>query len=219
MRRRTISARWILDALAVLLVGLALACGGGDSAPPSENGADGGGGAALAPVQLQLNWKPEPQFGGFYAAQVIGAYAKQGLQVEIRPGGASAPTVDMLGAGTVEFAVVSGDEIVRARANGNAIVGLFAAYQTNPQGIMTRAARGFTTIADIFSHPAPWRSSAACPTRASWRRSTASTSCASCRRRSATSASTAPIPSTRCSASSPRSRSRPRRSASRRRPS
>jgi NitT/TauT family transport system substrate-binding protein len=59
----------------------------------------------------------------------------------------------MLGAGTVEFAIVSGDEIVRARANGNLIVGVFAAYQTNPQGIMTRAARGFTTIADIFSHP------------------------------------------------------------------
>ena len=125
---------------------------------------DGGGSAAtptaavprrraLVAVQLQLNWKPEPQFGGFYAAQVIGAYAKHGLEVEIRPGGASAPTVDMLGAGTVPFAIVSGDEIVRARANGNLIVGLFAAYQTNPQGIMTRAARGFTTIADVFSHP------------------------------------------------------------------
>ena len=148
-------------ALAVLLVGVALACGGddsaptkskegGDSAPQSESGA---GGRVLVPVQLQLNWKPEPQFGGFYAAQVIGAYAKHGLEVEIRPGGASAPTVDMLGAGTVEFAIVSGDEIVRARANGNPIVGIFAAYQTNPQGIMTRAARGFTAIADIFSHP------------------------------------------------------------------
>jgi NitT/TauT family transport system substrate-binding protein len=104
-------------------------------------------------LQLQLNWKPEPQFGGFYAAEIAGAYARRGLAVEVRPGGASAPTVDMLGAGTVPFAIVSGDEIVRARSNGNLIVGLFAAYQTNPQGIMTRAARGFTTIADIFSHP------------------------------------------------------------------
>ena len=59
----------------------------------------------------------------------------------------------MLGAGTVPFAIVSGDEIVRARSTGNLIVGVFAAYQTNPQGIMTRAARGFTTIADVFRHP------------------------------------------------------------------
>jgi NitT/TauT family transport system substrate-binding protein len=61
----------------------------------------------------------------------------------------------MLGAGTVPFAIVSADEIVRARATGNRIVGLFAAYQTNPQGIMTRASRGFTSIAvaDVFTHP------------------------------------------------------------------
>jgi NitT/TauT family transport system substrate-binding protein len=104
-------------------------------------------------VKLQLNWKPEPQFGGFYAAQEAGAYAKHGLAVDIRPGGSSAPTVDMLGAGTVEFALVSGDEIIRARSNGNRIVALFAVYQTNPQGIMTRASRGFTSLADVFRVP------------------------------------------------------------------
>lgn len=104
-------------------------------------------------LKLQLNWKAEPQFGGFYAAQVIGAYEKNELQIEINQGGAGAPTSEMIGAGTVPFGIVSADEIVRARARGNYIVGLFAVYQTNPQGIMTRAARGFTTIEDIFTHP------------------------------------------------------------------
>ena len=108
--------------------------------------------AALTGVKLQLNWKPEPQFGGFYAAQVNGAYAKHKLDAEITPGGAGAPTVEMIGAGTVPFAVVSGDEIIRARATGNRIVALFAVYQINPQGIMTRASRGFKAIDDIFSH-------------------------------------------------------------------
>jgi NitT/TauT family transport system substrate-binding protein len=104
-------------------------------------------------LTLQLNWKPEPQFGGFYAADVIGAYAKHGLLVDVRPGGAGAPTIDMVGAGTVPFAIVSADEIVRARANGNAVVALFAVYQTNPQGIMTRASRGFKSLADVFANP------------------------------------------------------------------
>jgi NitT/TauT family transport system substrate-binding protein len=103
-------------------------------------------------VTLQLNWKAEPQFGGFYAAEVEGIYARHGLNVKITQGGAGAPTVDMIGAGTVPFAIVSGDEIVRARANGNPIVALFAVYQTNPQGIMTRASRGFRTLADVFTH-------------------------------------------------------------------
>jgi NitT/TauT family transport system substrate-binding protein len=104
-------------------------------------------------VTLQLNWKPEPQFGGFYAAEVEGIYGRHGLDVTITAGGAGAPTVDMIGAGTVPFAIVSGDEIIRARANGNPVVALFAVFQTNPQGIMTRAARGFKTLGDVFTHP------------------------------------------------------------------
>ncbi len=119
---------------------MALGCGG-------DRGSSG-----ATKLTLQLNWKPEPQFGGFYAAQVIGAYAKHGLNVDIRQGGASAPTVDMLAAGTVPFAIVSGDEIVIARARGKKIVALFAVYQTHPQGIMCRASRGFTKLEDIFTH-------------------------------------------------------------------
>ncbi len=115
-----------------------------------ENDSSRGGNRSK--VTLQLNWKPEPQFGGFYAAQVDGIYERHGLDVTITAGGAGAPTVDMTGAGTVPFAIVSADEIVRARSVGNPVIALFAVYQTNPQGIMTRASRGFTTLADVFSH-------------------------------------------------------------------
>ena len=87
--------------------------------------------------KLQLNWVPEPQFGGFYEAERIGAFKKHGLDVEIVPGGAGSPTVQMIGAGSVEFGIVSADEIVVARSRGNDVVALFAVYQTNPQGVMT----------------------------------------------------------------------------------
>jgi len=113
---------------------------------------DSSNGPTRSKVMLQLNWKPEPQFGGFYAAEVEGTYARHGLDVTITAGGAGAPTVEMVGAGTVPFAIVSGDEIIRARAKGNLVVALFAVYQTNPQGIMTRASRGFKTLADVFTH-------------------------------------------------------------------
>lgn len=136
--------RHLVHACIVLLTCVLLGCDG-------DNTKSGSGSSSA--VKLQLNWKPEPQFGGFYAAEEIGAYAKRNLTVTIQPGGASAPTVDMLGAGTVDFAVVSADEIVRARANGNKLVALFAVYQTNPQGIMTRASRGFTDIGDVFRNP------------------------------------------------------------------
>ena len=39
-------------------------------------------------VRLALNWFPEAEHGGFYAALVHGYYQKRGLQVEILGGGA-----------------------------------------------------------------------------------------------------------------------------------
>jgi NitT/TauT family transport system substrate-binding protein len=130
--------------LAIVVAALCAGCGKGKNTS---------GGTNRPKVILQLNWKPEPQFGGFYAAEVDDIYARHGLDVTITSGGAGAPTVDMIGAGTVPFAIVSADEIVRARANGNLVAALFAVYQTNPQGIMTRASRAFKTLADVFTHP------------------------------------------------------------------
>src|SRR5438105_15060570 len=95
-------------------------------------------------IRLALNWKPEPEFGGFYAA----SYQKHGLDVEILPGGAGTPTVQMVGAGSAEFGIVSADELVIARSQGNDVVALFAVFQTNPQGIMAHASRKLSGLRD-----------------------------------------------------------------------
>ena len=39
-------------------------------------------------IKLALNWVPEPEFGGIYAAQQQHFFANNGLDVEIQPGGA-----------------------------------------------------------------------------------------------------------------------------------
>lgn len=96
-------------------------------------------------IKLALNWKPDPQFGGFYAAP----YQKYGLDVEILPGGAGTPTVQMVGAGSAEFGIVSADELVLARAQGNDVVALFTVYQNCPQGIMVHASRKLAGIGDV----------------------------------------------------------------------
>jgi NitT/TauT family transport system substrate-binding protein len=97
-------------------------------------------------IRLALNWKPDPQFGGFYAAP----YATHGLDVEILPGGAGTPTIQMIGAGSAEFGVVSADELVIARSRGNDVVALFAVFQNNPQGIMVHASRKLKDLGDVF---------------------------------------------------------------------
>jgi NitT/TauT family transport system substrate-binding protein len=103
------------------------------------------------PLRLALNWKAEPQFGGFYAAQVLGLYAKNALDVSIIEGGSGTPTIQVLGAGKVEYAVVSADEVVISHDRGaKNVVALFASFQTNPQAIMAHAARGFHSIEDVL---------------------------------------------------------------------
>jgi len=104
-----------------------------------------------APLVLALNWKPEPQFGGFYAAQLQGYYQDNTLNVKIIEGGSGTPTIQMLAAGKVDYAIVSADEVVIAHARGATnVVALFATFQISPQAIMTHAERDFTSIKEIL---------------------------------------------------------------------
>ena len=116
-----------------------------------------------ARIKLALNWKPEPEFGGFYAAP----YSKHGLDVEILPGGAGTPTVQMVGAGSVDFGIVSADEVVLARSHGNDVVALFAVFQDSPTGIMAHASRNLTSIGDVLKD-GTLALKAACLLRACW---------------------------------------------------
>lgn len=105
-------------------------------------------------LQLALNWKPEPEFGGLFEAERIGAFAKRGLTVE-RTGGPGAPVVQMVTAKQVAFGIASADEVVMAhdRDGANDVVAIFATYQTSPQGLMTHAARGLDSLEELLTAP------------------------------------------------------------------
>lgn len=111
--------------------------------------------AQAEPMKLALNWKPEPQFGGFYEALNKGHFKKAGLEVTIQEGGSGTPTVQMLANGKVDWAIVSAEEILIANARDpkNPLIAVFATYQTAPVIIMCRAERGFKSIADVFKNP------------------------------------------------------------------
>ncbi len=110
-----------------------------------------GAAGAGEPIKIALNWVPEPEFGGIYAAQQAGIFKANGLDVQIMPGGAGAPTWQMVGAGKVPFGIASADEVAIARTRGADIMALFAIYQTCPQGIMVHEERGDNSIADVFT--------------------------------------------------------------------
>jgi NitT/TauT family transport system substrate-binding protein len=105
---------------------------------------------AQTPIQIALNWKAEPQFGGFYQA-----YLNKELPLQIIEGGSGTPTVQMLSFGKINYAVVSAEEILISNDHNpeNPLVAVFAVFQTNPQVWITRKDRGLKSIGEILSHP------------------------------------------------------------------
>jgi NitT/TauT family transport system substrate-binding protein len=95
-------------------------------------------------VSLLLNWYPEAEHGGFYAAQVHGIFEKYGLDVEIRPGGKTTVVAQELTLGRVQFGVGNADDVLIARNQDVPMVALMAPIQNGPRCIMVRKDSGIT---------------------------------------------------------------------------
>ena len=115
-------------------------------------------------LKLALNWKAEPEFGGFYEAKLGGAFQRKGLDVEILEGGAGTPIVQMIATGQADFGIAAADEVVISQERGTDVLALFAVYQTNPQGIMVHPAKNFKNIGELFASPGTLAIQAGAPT-------------------------------------------------------
>lgn len=95
-----------------------------------------------------MNWKPEPEFGGFYAA--IDILKSKNIDLKIVEGGSATPTVQMLAAKTVPLAIMGGDELMTSRERGMDLKAIFSVYKTNPHALMVREESPWTNIKDIL---------------------------------------------------------------------
>jgi NitT/TauT family transport system substrate-binding protein len=149
----------IFGARALAAAALAsIVCGCGDGRAPAKPGSGAAPvppeAPALRPVRLQLNWMPEPEFGGIYAAKQDGLFARAGLDVEIIAGSAGTPTAQMTASGQVEFGIVGGDQVLTLREKGGDLVGLFAIFHTSPMGVMVRADAPWKSLQDLWASDA-----------------------------------------------------------------
>jgi len=116
--------------------------------------AQGANQRALPKATQIMNWFPEPEHGGQYAAMQNGLYTKMGVDMSIGTfnpkGGNCEPLV---ATGRVDFCMDNADGLLQARQAGIPVVGVFTMFQINPQGIMWHAAD--TTmhgVADLSNH-------------------------------------------------------------------
>lgn len=116
-------------------------CGETD-VPASTNG-------HLKKVRLGLNWFPEAEHGGYYTANLEGIFKSAGLEVEIQKGGPSAPVIQKVASGQIEFGIANADDVLNAQASGADVVAVFAPIQDNPRCLMFRKETGIQSFEDI----------------------------------------------------------------------
>ena len=129
----------------IALVAWLAACGdaGKPAAAPAKP-------ATLVPIKLQLNWVPEPEFGGFYAAQADGLFRDAGLAVEIikDAGGGSVP--QLVAREVCDAGVVSGDQILQLREQGGELAAVYSVFDHTPYGIMVHAEGAPATLEAVW---------------------------------------------------------------------
>lgn len=86
---------------------------------------------ALDSVVLQLNWRHQFQFAGYYAAIERGYFREAGFDVTLRELGEGQDPIDIVLSGQADFGVAA-SELALRRAQGKAVVALAAIIQHSP---------------------------------------------------------------------------------------
>lgn len=96
---------------------------------------------ALEQVSLQLKWKPQFQFAGYYAALEQGFYEDAGLDVTILPISENVDVIQNVVSGEVTYAI-GGSGILAYYANGTPIKALAAIFQHDALIFVTKQSSG-----------------------------------------------------------------------------
>ncbi|MFW1677293.1 ABC transporter substrate-binding protein [Pontibacter sp. JAM-7] len=99
-------------------------------------------------VRVQLLWKHQFQFAGYYMAKEKGFYKQQGIEPEFLELSSGEDPADVVTRGDAEFGIGRSSLVVQ-RLTGSPVVALLAAFQQSPLMLMSRADSGIQSPADL----------------------------------------------------------------------
>ena len=102
----------------------------------------------VVPVRLQLKWRHQFQFAGFYTALEKGYYREAGFAVTIIPATPGTDPVETVLKGGAEFGVAS-SELVLRYAKGDPVVVLASIFQHSPLTLFVRGDAGVNRVRDL----------------------------------------------------------------------
>ncbi|MFF7065661.1 ABC transporter substrate-binding protein [Pseudomonas sp. NPDC008258] len=106
----------------------------------------------LQVVDVQLRWKHQFQFAGYYAAIAQGYYREEGLEVRLHEGGPNITPVEEVLSGRAQYGEAN-SELLYARLHGKPLVALAVIFQHSPSVLLARTDEGVHTAHDLIDKP------------------------------------------------------------------
>jgi len=103
---------------------------------------------SLTHIRLSLGYIPNIQFAPLYVAAQKGYFSDAGVEIEFAYMDENQAAA-LVGANDLQFAVVSGEQVLLARAEGLPVVYVAAWYQKYPVSVIAKSDLGITTPSDL----------------------------------------------------------------------
>ena len=108
----------------------------------------GGAETAVSTIRLPMGFIADPQYAPFYVAVEKGYFAEEGFEIEFDYG-FETDGIALVGANELQFAIVSGEQVVLARAQDLPVVYVLEWFQRFPIAVISKTSAGINSPDDL----------------------------------------------------------------------